>query len=88
VAITHHYYAELTPEQRMDPHWDPDNTTIWDAFFADRRDMELARYEGDGPPPVDNNEAGWWLWWGSLTLEGVMHHILADDYPRLRYPHF
>jgi hypothetical protein len=50
--------------------------------------MELARYEGDGPPPVDNNEAGRRLWWGSRTLEGVMNHILAGDYPRLRYPHF
>jgi hypothetical protein len=24
-AITHHYYVELTPEQRMDRRWDPDN---------------------------------------------------------------
>jgi hypothetical protein len=50
--------------------------------------MELARYEGDGPPPVDNNKAGRLLWWGSRTLEGVMNHILAGNYPRMRYPHF
>jgi hypothetical protein len=25
---------------------------------------------------------------GQSTLEGVMNHILASDYPRLRYPHF
>src|SRR4051812_42346138 len=24
-AITNHFYHELTPEQRMDPQWDPDN---------------------------------------------------------------
>jgi hypothetical protein len=76
------------PEQRMDPRRDPDNATSWDTFFANRRDMELARYKGDGPPPVDNNEAGRRLRWGSQTLEGVMNHILAGDYPRLRYPHF
>jgi hypothetical protein len=87
-AITHHYYVELTPEQRMDPCWDPGNATTWDAFLANGRDMELARYEGDGPPPVDNNEAGLRLWWGSRTLEGVMNHILAGEYPLLRYPHF
>lgn len=87
-AITHHYYVELTPEQRMDPRWDLDNTATWDAFFFNRWERELARYEGDGPPPVDNNEAGRRLWWGGRTLEGVMNHILAGDYPRLRYPHF
>jgi hypothetical protein len=56
-AITHHYYVELTPGQRMDPCWDPDNAATWDTF-ANRWEMELARYEGGGPPPVDNNEAG------------------------------
>jgi hypothetical protein len=87
-AITHLYYAELTPEQCMDPRWDPENPSTWDAFFANRPDMEIARYEGDGPPPVDNNEADRRLWWGSRTLEGVMNHVLAADYPRQRYPHF
>jgi hypothetical protein len=25
LAITNHYYSELTPKQRMDANWDPDN---------------------------------------------------------------
>jgi hypothetical protein len=57
-TITHHYYVELTHEQRIDRRWDPHNVATWDAFFANRWEMELARYEGGGPPPVDNNEAG------------------------------
>ncbi|KAK1610794.1 hypothetical protein QYE76_034467 [Lolium multiflorum] len=80
-TVTHHYYVELTLEQLMDRRWDPDYATTWDAFFANRHDMELARYEGDGPPPVDNNEVGRRLWWGSRTFEGVMNHILAGENP-------
>jgi hypothetical protein len=85
LAITNHYYGELTPEQRMDANWDPDNAATWNAFFANR---QLARYEGDGPPPVNYNEEGHRLWWGGRTLDGAMDHISAGDYPRLRYPHF
>ena len=25
LAITNHYYGKLTPKQRMDTNWDPDN---------------------------------------------------------------
>jgi hypothetical protein len=67
----------------MDPRWDPDNAATWDAMFANRHEMKLARYEWDGPPPVDNNEAGQRLRWGSWTLEGVMNHIFAGEYPFL-----
>ena len=35
-AITNHYFLELTPEQRMDPRWDPDYRPTWDAFFINR----------------------------------------------------
>jgi hypothetical protein len=69
----------------MYPHWDPDNNVTWDAFFANRQESELAGYEGDGPPPVNNNEGGRRLWWGFRTLESVMGHIMADDYPRMRH---
>lgn len=85
-AITQCYYVEFSHEQRMDPRWDPDNTATWDAFFAGRRERELARYEGDGPPPSDNNKAGRRLWWRGRTLGGVLEYILAGDHPRLRYP--
>ena len=85
-AITNHYYLELTPEQRMDPRWHPDYRPTWDAFFINRRERALARYEGDGPPPSDFNEAGRQLWWAGRTLQGVMNYITAGDNPRLRYP--
>lgn len=85
-AITHCYYVEFSHEQRMDPRWDPDNTATWDAFFAGRRERELARYEGNGPPPANNNEIGRSLWWDGRTLASVIRYILADDHPRLRYP--
>ncbi|KAK1610216.1 hypothetical protein QYE76_033889 [Lolium multiflorum] len=35
-AITNHYYLDLTPEQRMNPRWHPDNQQTWDAFFINR----------------------------------------------------
>lgn len=87
-AITAHYYHELTPQQRRDPHWDLDNTVTWDAFFSNRRERDLVRFEGDGPPPVNSNEAGRRLWWGGRRLVAVLRHIEAGDNPRLRYPHF
>lgn len=85
-AITQCYYAEFSREQRMDLRWDPDNTATWDTFFVGRRERELARYGGDGPPPESNNEAGRRLWWTGRTLAGVVRYILAGDHPRLRYP--
>jgi hypothetical protein len=57
-AIIHHYYVTVTSDQRMDPHWDPDNDATWDAFFANQQESKLTRYEGDEPPLVNNNEAG------------------------------
>ena len=72
----------------MDRRWDPDVEATWDAFFDNRRQRELAKFEGDGPPPVNNNEAGRRLWWGGRDLTAVMEYIAAGDYPRLRYPHF
>ena len=87
-AITNHYYLELTPEQRMDPRWHPDYRPTWDAFFINRRERALSRYEGDDPPPSNFNEAGRRLWWGGRTLQSVMDYITAGDNPRLCYPHF
>jgi len=51
-AITKKYYGELTPMQRMNSTWNLDNDATWDAFFINRRERELVRYEGDDPPPV------------------------------------
>ena len=72
----------------MDPRWDPDYRPTWDAFFINRRERALARYEEDDPPPSNFNEAGRRLWWGGRTLQSVMDYITAGDNPRLRYPHF
>ena len=50
MAITNHYYLELTPEQRRNPNWHPDYFPTWEAFFINRRERALARHEEDGPP--------------------------------------
>ena len=70
----------------MDPQWDPDNYDTWNAFFANRQERELSRYEGDGPPLVNHNKAGRRLWWANRTIIGVMRYIAGGDHPRLRCP--
>ncbi|KAK1627369.1 hypothetical protein QYE76_001684 [Lolium multiflorum] len=82
MAITNHYYFELTPEQRRNPQWHPDYSPTWESFFINRRERALARHEEGGPPPPNFNEAGRRLWWRGRTLQGVM----AYRGPRLRYP--
>ena len=82
MAITNHYYFELTPEQRRNPQWHPDYSPTWDAFFINRRESALARHEEDGSPRSNFNEAGRRLWWRGRTLQSVM----AYRGPRLRYP--
>ncbi|KAK1605150.1 hypothetical protein QYE76_028823 [Lolium multiflorum] len=82
MAITNHYYFELTPEQRRNPQWHPDYSPTWESFFINRRERALARHEEGGPPPSNFNEAGRRLWWRDRTLQGVMAH----RGPRLRYP--
>jgi hypothetical protein len=82
MAITNHYYFELTPEQRRNPQWHPDYSPTWDAFFINRRESALARHEEDGPPCSNFNEAGRRLWWRGRTLQSVM----AYRGPRLCYP--
>ena len=88
MAITNHYYFELTPEQRRNPRWHPDYFPTWEAFFVDRRERALARNEEGGPPPPNFNEADHRLWWRGRTLQSVMaYDTAADSNPRLRYPH-
>ncbi|KAK1665475.1 hypothetical protein QYE76_053634 [Lolium multiflorum] len=82
MAITNHYYFELTPEQRRNPQWHPDYSPTWESFFINRRERALARHEEGGPPPSNFNESGRRLWWRGRTLQGVM----AYRGPRLRYP--
>ena len=68
MAITNHYYFELTPEQRRNPQCHPDYSPTWDSFFINRRERAVARYEEDGPPPSNFNEAGRRMWWRGRTL--------------------
>jgi hypothetical protein len=58
-----------------------------DEFFWQRRDIELARYLGNGPPPTRNNAIGRRLWWSipGRTLANVMYHITEED-EHLPYP--
>jgi hypothetical protein len=51
-TIHRHYYEVLTPEEHNDPLWDPNNEDQWTTFFMERRNQELAHYEGNGPPPT------------------------------------
>ena len=70
----------------MDPRWDPDYRPTWYAFFINRRERALARYEEHGPPSLNFNEAGRRLWWRGGTLESIMNYITAGDNARLRCP--
>jgi hypothetical protein len=47
-AMHQHFYDELTPEQRADPHWDLENAPTWENFFRQRRLLELCHYEWNG----------------------------------------
>ncbi|KAK1678688.1 hypothetical protein QYE76_039536 [Lolium multiflorum] len=60
----------------------PDYSPTWDSFFINRRERAVARYEEDGPPSSNFNEAGRRMWWRGRTLQSVM----AYRGPRLRYP--
>jgi hypothetical protein len=52
-------------KERADPLWDPDNEDQWTAFFTNHRNHELARYDGNGPPPANKNTVGQKMWWVS-----------------------
>jgi hypothetical protein len=84
-AIHRHYYEVLTPEERNNPLWDPDNVDHWTAFFTERRLAELAHYEGNGPPPPNKNAAVRKVWWGveGRSLPAVLDHIATGNHLRL-----
>jgi hypothetical protein len=50
--------------------------------------MELAAYEGNGPPPPNKNTATCKIWWGSpgRTLVNVLNDIAASNNLWLTYP--
>ena len=77
--IAAHFYNGLNDAQRADPIWDPESNVQGNVFFQNRREAELAEYEGNGPPPARNNTEGRELWWSAegRTLAAVMDHIRA-----------
>jgi hypothetical protein len=89
-SIHRHYYEVLTPEERNDPLWDPDNEDQWSTFFTERRNQELvwcttremALHRPTRTPPRGK------LWWGvpGRILAFVLDHIAVDNYPRLTMP--
>jgi hypothetical protein len=87
-AIHRHYYEVLTPEERNNPLWDPDNKDQWMAFITEHQNAELAHYEGNGPPQANKNAAAHKLWWGvkGRTLLWVLKHIVMGNYPQLTMP--
>jgi hypothetical protein len=87
-TIHRHYYEVLTPEEHNDPLWDPDNEDQWTTFFTERRNQELAHYEGNGPPPANRNVAAQKLWWGvpGRILAFVLDNIAMGNYPWLTMP--
>jgi hypothetical protein len=54
----------------------------------ERRNTELAHYEGTGPPPANKNAAAGKLWWDvhGRMLVWVLDHIAAGNNPRLTMP--
>jgi hypothetical protein len=87
-SIHQHYYEVLTPEERNDLLWDPNNEDQWTAFFTECHLAELAHYEGNGPPLPNKNAAMRKVWWGieGRTLLFVLDHIAVGNYPRLTMP--
>ena len=81
VQLTH-YWRELTPEQRQEPCWNPENpasAALYEAAFRRLYEEEMNRWEGGGHPPKDKNAEGREAFWGVLgrTLQYVMNHIAA-----------
>jgi hypothetical protein len=84
-AVHRHYYEVLTPEERSDPLWDPDNVDHWTTFFTEHHLTELAHYEGNGPPPPNKHAAARKVLWGveGHTLPAILDHIATVNHPRL-----
>jgi hypothetical protein len=87
-AIHRHYYEVLTPEERNDPLWDPDNKDHWTVFFTERHNTELAHYEGTSPALANKNAVAQKLCWGvrGRTLAWVLDHIAVGNNPQLTMP--
>jgi hypothetical protein len=87
-AVHQHYYEVLTPEERNDPQWDPDNVDHWMTFFTERRLAELAHYKGNDPSPPNKNAPTRKVWWGvkGRALPTVLDHIAVGNNPRLTMP--
>ena len=87
-AVMHHYWHELTAEQRQQPEWAPSNTERYDAEFRRIHQERMTFWDGEGPPPREHNIEGQYAFCGmsGRTLAAIMAHIDASDEPRLEVP--
>ena len=84
-AIDHHFWLVLTPEERADPIWNPDDEPAWAAFLARQRATRIVAYDG---PAWDTSSSRRRRWWGvpGRTIVRVIAHINAGNNPPLRMP--
>jgi hypothetical protein len=85
IVIYDHYWDHLTPEERNDPRWSPDNDDGCTIFFVQQHADRLAAYNGNGDPPSNYNIVGRWRWWSvpGRTLAWVLQYISYGNNPPL-----
>jgi hypothetical protein len=88
VAIYNHFWERLTPEERNDPRWSPDNDQACSVFFQREHEDRLAAYDSNDDPAANNNASGWRRWWSApgRTLAWVLAYIADRNDPPLQMP--
>jgi hypothetical protein len=78
-AIHRHYWEVLTPEERNDPLWDPNNEDQWTAFFTEQTKSWCTTTAMALRRPIRTPPGGRW---GvpSRTLAFIFDHIAAGNY--------
>ena len=57
-AVHHHYWHELTAEQRQMPEWASSNANRHDTELRWIHHERMTLWDGEGPPPRDRNIEG------------------------------
>ena len=78
----------MTPEQRENLIWDPENHIAWTTYFNKRHKRELVDYNGLPAAPARSNSAGLTRWWGmpGRMLPYVLEYIENDNQRPLQAP--
>ena len=78
----------MTPEQRENPIWDPENHIAWTTYFNKCHKRELVDYNGLPAAPARSNSAGRTRWWGmpGRMLPYVLEYIENDNQRPLQAP--